>query len=286
MKLSRLFQTYALLIVMLLFPLSALCAADEPLEKTTVSLPGYSSNTLTIQISENHWTYAKHTLAFFIVHATLSQPEQLRTAFARDTFHKSYTEDTLSIAERNSAVLAVNGDYYNHDTKAGVVLRNGELYRNLRCSRDLLWIDASGAMHAILKSEREGEMGESLLAQGAVQAFEFGPALIRDGQALTLPESYFISMSEDIREPRTAIGWVDALHYVFVVADGRRSGWSDKGMTLTELQSVLLEEGCQVAYNLDGGGSTTLYLDGAIVNQPSGGSQRKVSDIILLRDGQ
>ena len=79
---------------------------------------------------------------------------------------------------------------------------------------------------------------------------------------------------------------MDGLHYVFVVADGRRSGWSDKGMTLWELQRIMYEEGCQVAYNLDGGGSATLYFNGEVINQPSGGSQRKVSDIVLLREAQ
>lgn len=282
--LSRLLKALALLAALTLLPLGGLAAVETPLEKTVTPLPGYQSDSLTLTASEHRWTFQKHTLSFYVVHAQLSSPTQLATAFARDTYHKTYTEDTLSIAERNGAILAVNGDYYNHDDKAGVVLRNGELYRNLRCSRDLLWIGADGAMHTILKSEREGEMGDVLLSQSAVQAFEFGPALVRDSAALPLPESYFISMTEDIREPRTAIGWVEDLHYVFLVADGRRTGWSDKGMTLTEVQSVLLEEGCQVGYNLDGGGSATLAIGGEIINQPAGGSQRKVSDIILLRE--
>lgn len=275
------------LVLLALLPVSGLCAIiEEPIETTVTELPGYESDSMRIEVTQHNWTFKKHNLAFYVVHATLSEPEQLRAAFARDTYNKKYSEDTLSIAERHNAVLAVNGDYYNHKNNIGVVIRNGEMYRNLKCSRDLLWIDADGALHTVLKSEREGEIGESLLEQGAVQAFEFGPALVRDGEMLELPESYFLSMYEDIREPRTAIGWVEDLHYVFVVADGRRSGWSDKGMTLWELQSILYEEGCQVAYNLDGGGSATLYFNGEVINQPSGGSQRKVSDIVLLRDAQ
>lgn len=278
-------RALAALLILALLPAGGLCAVEEPVEKTSVALPGYESETLSIQITQHNWTYKKHALAFYVVHATVSEPEQLRAAFARDMYHKTYTEDTRSIAERNGAILAVNGDYYNHKNDIGVIIRNGELYRDRKCSRDLLWIDREGALHVILKSEREGEQGASLLEQGAVQAFEFGPALVRDGVALDLPESYFLSMNDDIREPRTAIGWVDGLHYVFVVADGRRSGWSDKGMTLLELQSVLASEGCQVGYNLDGGGSATLYFNGEVINQPSGGSQRKVSDIVLLREG-
>lgn len=281
-----LLKALAALLVLALLPVSALCAVEEPIEKTSAELPGYESETLSIHITQHNWTFKKHALVFYVVHATASDPEQLRAAFARDTYHKKYSEDTLSIAERNGAILAVNGDYYNHKNDIGVIIRNGELYRDLKCSRDLLWIDQAGALHAILKSERENELGASLIEQGAVQSFEFGPALVRDGEALALPENYFLSMYDDIREPRTAIGWVDGLHYVFVVADGRRSGWSDKGMTLLELQSVLVEEGCTVGYNLDGGGSATLYFNGEVINQPSGGSQRKVSDIVLLRELQ
>lgn len=276
----------ALALVLALAPLSALAAPEEPVERTQTALPGYESESLSIQVTQHQWAFKKHQLTFYVVHATLSAPEQLRAAFARDTYHKKYAEDTLSIAERNGAVLAVNGDYYNHKNNIGVIIRNGALYRDLRCSRDLLWVDADGALHAILKAERTDELGAALIAQGAVQAFEFGPALVREGEMLALPEKYFLSMYDDIREPRTAIGWVDGLHYVFVVADGRRAGWSDKGMTLQELQQVMYEAGCQVAYNLDGGGSATLYLDGAVINQPSGGAQRKVSDIVLLREAQ
>ena len=67
-----------------------------------------------------------------------------------------------------------------------------------------------------------------------------------------------------------------------ICADGRRDGWSDKGMTLQELQQVFVEQGCQVAYNLDGGGSATMVLNGELVNKTSGSRERNVSDIIYF----
>ena len=80
----------------------------------------------------------------------------------------------------------------------------------------------------------------------------------------------------------TAIGQVDANHYVIIVADGRRDGWSDKGMTLQELQQVFVEQGCKVAYNLDGGGSATMVLGDQRVNKTSGSRERDVSDIVYF----
>ena len=67
-----------------------------------------------------------------------------------------------------------------------------------------------------------------------------------------------------------------------IIADGRRDGWSDKGMTLQELQQVFVEQGCKVAYNLDGGGSATMVLGDQRVNKTSGSRERDVSDIVYF----
>ena len=67
-----------------------------------------------------------------------------------------------------------------------------------------------------------------------------------------------------------------------IVADGRRDGCSDLGMTLQELQQVFVEQGSQVAYNLDGGGSATMVLNGELVNKTSGSRERNVSDIVYF----
>jgi exopolysaccharide biosynthesis protein len=60
--------------------------------------------------------------------------------------------------------------------------------------------------------------------------------------------------------PRTAIGIIDNLHYVFVVSDGRTS--QSAGLTLYELANIMKDLGCTTAYNLDGGGSSTMYFNG------------------------
>ena len=58
--------------------------------------------------------------------------------------------------------------------------------------------------------------------------------------------------------PRTAIGVIGELHYLFVVADGRTS--ESEGLSLYELAQIMQKYGCITAYNLDGGGSSTLYF--------------------------
>ena len=66
-----------------------------------------------------------------------------------------------------------------------------------------------------------------------------------------------------------------------IVADGRQPGYSD-GMTLPELQNLMVQYGAQVALNLDGGGSTELWFSGQILNSPCGGHERRLSDIICF----
>lgn len=92
------------------------------------------------------------------------------------------------------------------------------------------------------------------------------------------------------RHPRTAIGVKSDGHWLFVVVDGRQPHFS-VGMTVKELAYFMHELGCSSALNLDGGGSSTLYLDGKVVNVPSPSDEdgkdavdeRPVSDAILIK---
>ena len=83
-------------------------------------------------------------------------------------------------------------------------------------------------------------------------------------------------------QPRTAIGMIAPGHVVFVVVDGRSSGYS-RGMTLPELARTMKDLGCEVAYNLDGGGSSALWFNGDVRNRPQGSDkERGTSDIVYL----
>lgn len=87
---------------------------------------------------------------------------------------------------------------------------------------------------------------------------------------------------ETTRHPRTIIG-VDARGMVWLVTvDGRNPAVS-LGMSFIELQRLSKRLGLRSVMNLDGGGSTTMWVDGRIVNHPSdAGGPRKVSDAILV----
>lgn len=112
-----------------------------------------------------------------------------------------------------------------------------------------------------------------------------GPALIRRGKPLKdyKAESWgFSPRFAAKRHPRTAVGVKKDGTLVFVIVDGRQPDVS-VGMSLPELTQLLQSRGAVEAYNLDGGGSTTMVVDGEIVNSPSDRKgERPVGDAILL----
>jgi len=273
----------ALLFALSLIPFAAALASspDESEWK-------YESDTLTVDIIREQKRVGKEKLTYYIADIRIQDPSQLRTAFAMDSYEAGKGEVAQSIAERNGAVLAVNGDHCNHSSnkKAGIIIRGGVAYRDRTALRDLMYFDAQGDMRVVSLDERKDMnlRAEMLLELGAVQTFEFGPALILNGEALTLPKKYIISTSRFSREPRTAIGQCGPLHYIVLVADGRRKGWSDKGIKFDEMQEIFLEYGCHTAYNLDGGGSSTLFFTDRVLNRTAWGAQRKVSEILYFAD--
>jgi len=261
---------------------AASLAAEAPKSKTLEETTHYDYGTLKIQLDQWHYAYKKHDLRFFVANVYFDRAEQMQTAFAGEAYSKRNVEAPSDIAARHNAVLAINGDYYNYKDDYGMIIRNGVLYRAAGSTRDHLLVLSDGTFKGIYAADYVKGEGEKHLAEGVVQSFAFGPLLVDQGQATTMPDKYIVSTKDSIREPRTAIGMVDPNHYVIIVADGRRSGWSDKGMALYELQQVFVEQGCQIAYNLDGGGSTSLVIDGQRINRSSGSRERDVSDIVYF----
>ncbi len=92
-----------------------------------------------------------------------------------------------------------------------------------------------------------------------------GPYLVKNGQIyVDIAEEKLLSIGG--RNPRTAIGYTYDNNFIIVTADGREG--SSIGLTLSELAQFMKSLGCVNAINLDGGGSTVMYVDGQIVNNP------------------
>jgi hypothetical protein len=112
--------------------------------------------------------------------------------------------------------------------------------------------------------------GVGLLASGGKLLKDWDPEKARDGFTTE-------------RHPRTVIGRAGDGRIWLITVDGRNNTLS-LGMNFAELQALVTRLGLVDALNLDGGGSTTMFVQGAIVNHPSdAGGPRRVSDAIVVR---
>jgi exopolysaccharide biosynthesis protein len=222
------------------------------------------------KVSENGVTY-------FVADVQLTAATDFKTLVTKGGAGVS------SLAQQANAVLAINGDDCGTH-EYGIIIRNGELIRAHDTTRNLLVLDADGNM--TVRVDRAGEnyqeLSKQMIAAKVWQTFEFGPELIRDGAAVEFSSTFDVISTRSTRlEPRTAIGEIGLLHYIVLVVDGRQEGYS-AGISLQDLQQLFIKYGTQTAMNLDGGGSTEMWFQGEILNKPSGGVERSVSDIIYF----
>ncbi len=228
---------------------------------------------------------------YFICDIQVKSADSLSTAFFNPKNMKK-TGLMENIAQQNGAVLAVNCDFCG-DHDSGVIIRNGQLYRAEKTYKlDMLMIDGDGNFelhNGNRKQDNVKALAQQLLNRGIRHTIEFGPALVKNGQAVPFTtktdndNKYVISTRSSQLESRTAIGQIGPLHYVIIVADGtRKSNGNWDGYSLQELQQLFLDCGAQTAINLDGGGSTKLYFYDRLLNKPTSPS-RQVSDALIIK---
>ncbi len=258
-------------------PAVAAPAADSSDVTQTDSL--YRDSNIEINIT----TRNEYDSTIYVADVKLADASLLKTAFAENTFGRNIKAKTSETAQENDAILAVNGDFYGFRDD-GAVLRNSVLYRSTVRSGDIteaLVIDTDGGFSII--DETLFDVASADLSS-VWQILSFGPALVNGGE-ICVDDGLEVSVKNNTTlNPRTAIGMIEPLHYVFVVADGRSQ--ESAGLTLTQLAAVMDSLGCEVAYNLDGGGSSAMYFAGKLINNPTTNgrkiSERAVSDIVYI----
>jgi len=108
------------------------------------------------------------------------------------------------------------------------------------------------------------------------------PQLIKDSKIdITWEQEKSSKSFVETRHPRTAVAKFRDGKFLMITVDGRTE--SSGGIGLQDLAEYLLSLGATDAMNLDGGGSTTMFVEGKVVNHPSDKEgERKVSDAILV----
>lgn len=242
--------------------------------EVTITDTSYSDDHIQITIE----TVRVEDTTLYVADIQVDDASYLKTAFANDSYGRNIKEKTSEIASDHNAIFAINGDYYGfRDT--GFVIRNGVLYRSTSENNEVLVIDENGDFSI---ADDTTITAETLLSEGAVQVFSFGPTLVNNGEVV-VDENAEVSGKSMNSNPRTAIGQIDELHYIVIVSDGRTD--ASAGLSLYQIATEMQSRGATVAYNLDGGGSSTMVFNGQVVNETVGGrgsSEREVSDIVYF----
>lgn len=258
-------------------------APDPVVEIKSISLP--DSSELIGEYSDERFTVKlyrarEYDTDIYFADVSLSSAEYFKKAFAKDTFGKNITQKTSTIAENNNAILAVNGDYYGADS-SGYVIKNGRVFRSSvrkDSEYDDLVFQTDGSFKVI---NEKAVSADELIQNGAYQLFAFGPTLVSNS-TITVKQGQEVGIAM-ASNPRTALGMIEPLHYVFLTSDGRTE--NNEGLSLFELAEFMRSLGCDIAYNLDGGGSATMWFMGEIINYPTTHgyfSERSVSDIVYI----
>jgi len=250
----------------------------DPLPKEDIDPIITDTSYIDENIQINLETVNENGVVFYVVDIKLTHIKYLKSAFAKDTYGKNINEVASSIAKRHGAILAINGDFYGFRDR-GLIIRNSVFYRDYpRKAPDnrTLLIDDQGMFSFVVEGSVDGKQ---LIEQGIVQSFSFGPVLVENGQAQPIVTNFSKTVN-----PRTAFGMIEPLHYVIIVVDGRTS--ASVGMRLENLAKEFVKRGVVMAYNLDGGGSSTLWFNGVVINNPTTDGkwigERKVSDILFF----
>ena len=196
----------------------------------------------------------------------IPDPRRIEVGTAANIQEKGDT--TSNIAKMNNAVAAINGGGF-HDPNGtgtgrlpyGFILHDGEyvIGKDVGPEEAVDFVGFSKSGNLIAGNYDKTQLGD----MKAMEGITFGPPLIVDGKKMITEGDGGWGVG-----PRTAIGQKKDGTVLFLVIDGRQPGYS-LGATLRDVQDILYEKGCYISANLDGGSSSTLYLNGKVVNKPA-----------------
>ncbi|OAB46012.1 phosphodiester glycosidase family protein [Paenibacillus glacialis] len=208
----------------------------------------------------------------------LKDPKAMKMSLGKDVIGGS--ETTAAAVQRYNAIAGINaGGFADGKGKRyplSTTIMNGQYLTGFESSfKDLFFVglDKSGKLIGG-KFHNKEDLDHLNPSFGAT----FVPVLLHNGQKVPIPAQWQTSPA---RAPRTVIGNYKDDQLLIIVIDGYNEN-GGSGATLLELQGKLHQLGVRDAYNLDGGGSSSLIFNGRVVNKPSDGSLRPVPTNFLF----
>lgn len=191
-------------------------------------------------------------------------------------------QTTSQLAENAHGIAAINAGYFSGGNSVSYYREDGDRKAsNVRVeARSVFGLTGNHQEQLMQTRIANDNIPHDPEWDSVLDAIGGGPQLIRDGEIDILIEEEGIDATSGIapysRQPRTFLGWHSDTKKVYLVTvDGRQQNWS-VGMTMEEGAQLLKDIGCNQGLNYDGGGSTTAWVNGTVVNSPSDGFERQV----------
>lgn len=206
---------------------------------------------------------------------------QLRRKIDGDAFGSMEFLTTSQYARETNAVLALGGDFYNHDRACGIVVYQRQVYRFEPDSCDTCFITSEGDMLFAYRGQfRSREEAQAFVDENDVLfSLCFGPVLIDNGEDVT-PNQYRWGEIQD-EYARSALGMFGKGHYLTMNMNCQLPNYYYLS-TLRAAADEMIKRGCQKAYTLDGGQTATTVFNYELINPVQFGWEKIISDIIYF----
>lgn len=234
----------------------------------------YSDSTCTITIEKKE--YSKSWC--YIAHLQFSDYNRFGSVVAKD--NRGSYETTSAAAKRIGAIFCVNGPYnWGELANAYAVIRSGKVFLDKGIHEDVaIYNSATGKLANAGQLGLSAKMASDAVAEGlATDTFKFwNSTLVKNGANIS-------NADNSSRAQRTFIATNGNPGDIYViVAEGRYVDGHSAGLTKYECAKVVLDLGCNYGVMLDGGGSSTMYFNGRVLNSAKG-NERAVVDFVYFK---
>lgn len=234
----------------------------------------YSKETIDYKI--NIYEINEDKIKGYIAKIDLINPKSFELAIASS--ESDGAETISSMAKREEAIFAVNGGGFFIQKRLfypiGFTIKEGKILTAYEIADKNFYISGIDKFGNLIGTNDLKISNKKI--ERIKEGVTFIPALIENGKKKEIPNSF-----KNIKHPRTVIGNYMNNELILIVIDGRSK--ESIGVSLENVQKRLLKLGVYNAYNLDGGGSSTFYYNGEILNKPSDGSERRVTNSFILK---
>ena len=256
----------------------------------------YSGSEITYYLDETimviTWKELIDGTVYTLSEVQIAHPSQFRRFLADGVYGSDKQYTTTQMAASVNAVTASSGDFYKF-RPYGIKVYDGQVM-HVNSVVDTLFIDDQGNFHFSYRWEiKDQATAQKFVDENNIRfSLAFGPVLVQDGQQMRIPQDYTLGeVKEGQHYPRAAIAKMPGnLHYLMVAANQDPDRGYEYVPTMSEFGRQLFAFGAEQAYALDGGQTAVIVTGDKLINRPSYGRQRAISDIIYfataLPDGE